>query len=99
MAYKKGESGNIKGKPKGLKAKKTLEWESLSESIINKHSAKFNEILTKLFDSKDSKEQQKGVDTYLQVLEYFKPKQSRVESTVKSEEVTKVTFVHATKDS
>jgi len=78
----KGFQKGNKGKPKGVKNKKTLQWEALSESIIDNHSGRFNQILSKLFDSDDEKQQQRAIDAYLQILEYFKPKQSRVEATV-----------------
>ena len=40
MPFKKGQSGNVKGKPKGAKGKKTEQWEAIGESITGKHAEK-----------------------------------------------------------
>lgn len=78
MAFKKGKSGNPKGKQPGTKAKRTLEWEALNGTIIGKQAGKFNKFLDKLWDG-DLGHQIKAAEMYLQVLEYFKPKQARTE--------------------
>ena len=67
-----------KGKPKGAKSLKTIQWEVLHEDIISTHSEGFNRTLNGLLSSPDIKVQQAGCDLFLQVLEYFKPKQSRI---------------------
>ena len=67
--WKKGEGG----RPKGVKNKNTLAWEALKDDIINLHTERFNTILTQLPPDK-------FVNTYLQVLEYFKPKLARNEN-------------------
>ena len=79
----KGQTNNPKGKPKGIKNKKTLEWEQLGEAIQNAHTERFNKILENLPDEKFS-------DKYLQILEYFKPKQQRTELTGKTEHTINV---------
>ena len=87
MPFKKGKSGNLKGKPKGVKAKKTLEWEALGESITTKQAGKFNKFLDNLWEQ----DQLKAADLFLQTLEYFKPKQARTE--IKQEGVQKLEVV------
>jgi len=67
--WKKGEGG----RPKGVKNKNTLAWEGLRDSIVNVHTERFNTILTEL-------EPDKFIDTYLKILEYFKPKLARNEN-------------------
>lgn len=67
--WKKGEGG----RPKGVRNKNTLAWEALKEDIINLHTERFNTILAQLPPDK-------FVNTYLQVLEYFKPKLARNEN-------------------
>ena len=67
--WKKGEGG----RPKGVRNKNTLAWEALKDDIINLHTERFNTILTQLPPDK-------FVNTYLQVLEYFKPKLARNEN-------------------
>ena len=80
MPFKKGKSGNPKGKPKGIKAQKTVQWEALRESIIGEQADNFSKFLNKLWKSDDPADQMKASTLYLQTIEYFKPKQSRVES-------------------
>ena len=75
MPFVKGKSGNVKGKPKGVKAQKTLEWEALGESITTRQAGKFNKFLDRLWDN----DELKAADLFLQTLEYFKPKQARTE--------------------
>jgi len=73
MPFKKGHSGNPSGKPKGIKARKTLEWEKLGDAILTKDTERFKKILSGLPDDK-------FIDMYLKILEYFKPKQNRVDN-------------------
>jgi hypothetical protein len=65
------EKGNQLGKIGG-KHEKTKQWESLGEAIRTTHCDRFNLILAGLEDDK-------FIDRYLQVLEYFKPKLARTE--------------------
>jgi hypothetical protein len=66
------QKGNKLGKLKGQHSK-TQEWEELGDAIKTRHSNRFNEILDTLPD-------EKFIDKYLQVLEYFKPKLARTEN-------------------
>jgi hypothetical protein len=73
--FKKGESGNKAGKPVGTKSQKTIAWENLGEFITEAGAEKVKEILTKA-SPKDF------MDYYTTLLEYFKPKQQRIENNV-----------------
>jgi len=73
MPFKKGRE-KTGGKPRGSRNKKTQQWEALGESIMNKHTKKFNEELDKLSG-------EKFMEMYIKVLEYFKPKQNRTDIT------------------
>jgi hypothetical protein len=88
MPFKKGKSGNLKGKPKGVKSSKSLILESFTEAIVEGGIEKFQIELNKL-TGKDY------VSTYLALLEYVKPKLARQE--IKQEGATihtiKVEFV------
>lgn len=72
MPFKPGKSGNPKGKPIGTKSDKTLQWEALGEALLTKHSERANQILSSMDDDK-------FLDHYGKLLEYFKPKQARTE--------------------
>ena len=71
MPFKKGQSGN----PSGNKGphKKTKEWEALGAAIMGKQADRFAKALANLKD-------EKFVSSYIQVLEYFQPKQQRTEN-------------------
>lgn len=86
----KGKTNNPKGKPKGIKNIKTLQWEALGESITSKHTERFNGIL-------ESADDKLFTELYLDILEYFKPKQQRTELTGKDgkdlNEPTQINFI------
>lgn len=63
------KQGNKEATKKG-KHEKTKQWEELGDAIIQRHTARFNDIL-------DGLEDDKFTDKYLQALEYFKPKLAR----------------------
>ena len=71
------------GKKKGTPNKKTLQWEAIGEALITVHSERFNQILATSDDDNFSK-------LFLDVMEYFKPKQSRVETEQKGEQVVNI---------
>ena len=60
------------GRPAGTKKEKTLQWEALGEALLTKHSERANRILETMPDDK-------FLDNYGKLLEYFKPKQARTE--------------------
>jgi hypothetical protein len=65
-SFKKGN----KGKPKGAKSKKTLAWEQLGDFLTEAGAAKAKDIM--LSSSKED-----FMRHYTNLLEFFKPKQSR----------------------
>lgn len=87
--FQKGKSGNLSGKPKGTKSQKTIAWEHLGEFITESGAERVKRILTKCND--------KAFMTYYpMLLEYFKPKQQRVENNItipeNSIEITRTVF-------
>ncbi len=70
MAYKKGESGNPKGKPKGTISEKTEFWNQVKEWFINDGAAKYMQEMEML-------KGQAYIMAYNNGLEYFKPKLAR----------------------
>lgn len=73
MAFKKGQSGNVKGKPKGIKSEKTLILETFCEDIIEGGIGRFKEAMETLAEKNPTK----YIDAYLALLEYVKPKLAR----------------------
>lgn len=71
--FKKGESGNPKGKPKGAVSAKTKGWELLKETITTGLTDKFLEEMEGLQGTA-------YINAYLNVLEFFRPRLSRTES-------------------
>lgn len=49
MAFKKGQSGNLKGRPKGA-VSQTLALKNLLEEVFLENSAKAKEMLIEMFD-------------------------------------------------
>lgn len=76
----KFEKGN-KGKPKGAKSERTKQWEALAETITGQHAELFNDTLLTFLSSPKEQTRQRGCELYLQALEYFKPKQARIQHT------------------
>lgn len=70
--FKKGHKGY---KPKGAVSKKTKMWDMLGQYIVEEGSKKALAYL-------DTLEGKEFFDSYGNILEYFKPKQSRMESNV-----------------
>lgn len=64
------------GPKKGAKYKKTLEWEQFGKQVLEKGMPRFLEIMETTDDEKFAR-------TFLDILEYFKPKQARTELTGK----------------
>lgn len=96
MPFKKGQSGNPQGKPKGAVGKKTAQWEALADSITGQQAENFQNYLDNLWYSNDPKDQALAADLFIKTVEYFKPKQARVESIVSGElGVTSIKFEDA----
>lgn len=73
--FQKGQSGNKSGKPKGTKSQKTIAWENLGDFITESGAERVKGILTKCTDKE-------FMLYYPMLLEYFKPKQQRVENSI-----------------
>jgi hypothetical protein len=81
--FKKGQSGNINGKPKGAVSLKTRGWDLLKETITTELTDKFMTEMNKL-------DGQQYINAYLNVLEFFRPRLSRVESKVENTNIEQV---------
>ena len=84
--FQKGHKGF---KPKGTKEKKTKQWEELGLMHEEGGAETANKILNayakkaiKLDGTVDEDSADKFMDHYKSLLEYFKPKQARVESVI-----------------
>ena len=88
---KKGESRNPNGRPKGSVNRKNVEWAMLHESITGKHTDRFNRVLAKLDD-------EKFMDNYLRILEYFKPRLQRAENINMNTQLDRVVLVTSPDD-
>lgn len=75
--FKKGQSGNKEGRPKGAKGEKTKAWEYLGEFITEEGAIRLISILRESDDYDFLK-------YYMMLIEYFKPKISRAEVEQKS---------------
>ncbi|MFT7036025.1 MAG: hypothetical protein ACJA2S_004552 [Cyclobacteriaceae bacterium] len=88
------------GKTKGTKNEKTKAWNELGEFITTCGAQKamdiinsYGEIVVKEDGTKGYRNSEKFLMHYTNLVEFFRPKQSRVESTVQSEEVTTIEFI------
>jgi hypothetical protein len=84
MGLPKGRTNNPKGKPKGAKGKKTAQWEAIGEDISGKHAESFNAFMDELWAGGQDKKLQ-AAELYLKTVEYFKPKQARVETIIEGD--------------
>lgn len=76
--FRKGQSGNAKGRPKGAIGKKTMQWEELGKLLLSSGADRAARIMAESEDDDYMK-------YYMQLVEYFAPKQSRVESVNKND--------------
>lgn len=70
MAFEKGKSGNPQGREAGSKNKRTEEWEDFGRLLLTKNAARASRVL-------DDTEDEKFIDLYIRLLEFFKPKMNR----------------------
>jgi len=76
------EKGNKHGNGnKGAKHKKTKEWEALAKDILGDGATRFKDAIGNLSD-------EKYINAYMQVLEYFQPKLQRTENLHEVEGIT-----------
>jgi hypothetical protein len=79
MAYKKGESGNPQGKPKGAVGKKTAIWNEIGEWFATDGIEAYKANLIELMSSEDTDTRLKAMDKFNALIEFFKPKLARTE--------------------
>ena len=72
MPFKKGESGNPNGRPKGSENKTTTKFKELGAAMMNQDIDRLRHEMSVL-EGKDY------VDAYCKLIEYFAPKLSRQE--------------------
>lgn len=77
MPFKKGQSGNPKGKLKGTKTQKTKAWEAIGEYLIGDGAERYKKYLLELSEKDFSVE-------FKAIIEYFKPKLNRTDLDLKS---------------
>lgn len=77
----KGKTNNPKGKPPGTKNERTKQWEELGKALVDRHAERANRVL-------DNLEDDKFIDQFGKLLEYFKPKLARSEVTQENKPVT-----------
>jgi len=73
-SFKKGIAPNPKGKPKGLKNRKTLAWEKIGKKFTEEWADRFMDIMAGAPDKE-------FLQYYGMFLEYFKPKLQRTDLT------------------
>lgn len=71
--FKKGNPG----RPKGIKDKRTRTWDDLGEYLVNEGAQRVMEVMSNLDD-------EEFIRHFKDLMEYFKPKQSRIEAKVES---------------
>ena len=79
MPFKKGESGNPKGKPKGAVGKKTAIWNEIGEWFASDGIETYKANLIELMNSDDPDTKLKAMDKFNALIEFFKPKLARTE--------------------
>ena len=78
MKYKKGQSGNLKGKPQGAKNKVTLELKERVKLLIENNFDKIEADIKKL-------KPQERVQAIIKLMEFVIPKQLRQETEINSD--------------
>ena len=74
MGLPKGKTNNPKGRPVGIRSEKSVQWDIIKDAILTTHTDRANRILATMDDDK-------FIDIYIKMLEYFKPKLARSENT------------------
>lgn len=77
MSAPKNNCFNPNGRPKGAKSKKTKQWEYFAEYCVEEGCERFSQELNSL-------KGKEYVQAFLNLMEFFKPKLSRVDGNVTS---------------
>ena len=77
MPFEKGHK-KLGGVKKGGKQPKTKQWEALADTLTGDQSDKFSGLMDALWNGTKA-DQLLAADLYIKMVEYFKPKQARVE--------------------
>ena len=81
MAFKKGESGNIKGKPKGAVNKVTQSAREIFLETLEGQS----EYIAEAFEKVREKDPKAYLDLFAKYAQYFVPKKTENSDTIKHE--------------
>lgn len=68
------------GREKGSKNLRTRQWEELGQQITEANAGRFNELLGRLWDSRELSEQIRAAELFLKFAEFFKPKLQRIQT-------------------
>ena len=80
--FKKGQSGNPSGRPKGAKGEKGRIWAEVSDWFVNEGLEAYTENLEDMLTSGNPIKKAEGMKHFNALLEYFKPKLSRTDSQI-----------------
>jgi hypothetical protein len=72
MAFKKGESGNPKGREKGSENKVTKEAKEIFLDTLGKHSGNIDKAFQEIFET----DRQAFLDTFAKYVQYYIPKKT-----------------------
>ena len=90
-----GKDGNFAkgnpGKPKGAISKKTQQWHMIGEYLVNEGAQRFIEIL-------QGQKDDKFIQYYTTILEYFKPKQVRSDNFNRTEGLLQIEITYGDDD-
>ena len=79
MPFKKGQSGNPKGKAKGTISKKTAMWHEIGDWFVGDGIEAYKSNLVELLTHENVDVRLKAMDKFNALIEFFKPKLSRSE--------------------
>lgn len=87
--FKKGHKGY---KPKGAISEKTAIWEEIGDWFKEDGLGLYTEALSEMLESSNKISKLEGMKRYEALLEYFKPKLSRTDSSIKHEGSVPITI-------
>ena len=86
-----GISNNPNGRPIGSENKRIKEWNILKQSILDLHTKRVNEILSRANDKE-------FMNYYISLIKYFQPTLKAVNLETRNTEATKVVFENVSKE-